>query len=101
MLSGCFDGTLCLWNSECLLQTNVNAHSLSIIIDINFCGQSSNIISLGSDKRLCIWTYGTLQLIYELNDISANCFLILYTNYLFYLQSNSIYIYELFNKTNI
>ncbi len=92
---------MCIWNSDCLVQTNINAHPLSIIIDINFCGRSSNIISLGTDKRLCIWTYNTLQLIYELHDITSNCFLIHCTDYLFYIQLNSVYIYNVVNQTKI
>ncbi|CAF1131739.1 unnamed protein product [Adineta steineri] len=100
-VSGCFNGTLCLWNKDSLIQSNTNAHPLSIILDVNFCGHSSNIISLGTDKRLCIWTYNSLQLIYELHDITSNCFLIHCTNYLFYIKSNSIYIYDIFNQQKL
>jgi WD40 repeat protein len=101
LVSGCFNGTLCVWNRDRLAQTKVNAHPLSIIIDIHFCGHSSNIVSLGTDKRLCIWTYNTLQLIYELHDITSNNFFIHRTNYLFYTQSNSIYIYDIVNQSKI
>lgn len=101
MVSGCYNGTLCVWNGDGLIQTNVNAHPLSIITDINFCGHSSNIISLGTDKRLCIWTYSSLQLIYELNDITSNSFTIHRTNYLFYTQLNCLYIYDTLNQTKI
>ncbi len=101
MVSGCFNGTLCIWNGDGLIQSNVNAHPSSIIIDINFCGHSSNIISLGSDKRLCIWTYSSLQLLYELNEITSNCFTIHRANYLFYTQLNSLFIYDTLNQTKI
>ncbi|CAF3748490.1 unnamed protein product [Rotaria sordida] len=101
LVSGCFNGTLCIWKGNDLIQTNINAHPSSIIIDLNFCGHSSNIISLGTDKRLCIWTYLNLQLIYELNDITSNCFTIHRTNYLFYTKLNSLFIYDIFNQRKI
>ncbi len=101
MVSGCFNGTLCVWNGDSLSQTNINAHPSSIITDINFCGHSSNIISLGTDKRLCIWTYSSLQLLYELNEITSNYFTIHRTNYLFYTQLNSLFIYDTLNQTKI
>jgi WD40 repeat protein len=99
LVSGCFNGTLCLWNGDTLRQTNVHAHRSSVIIDLNFSGHSSNVLSLATDKRLCIWTYGSLQLIYELNDISSNCLTIHRTNYLFYCQMNSLFIYDTLNPT--
>ena len=101
MASGCFSGTLCVWNGDGLIQCNINAHPSSIISDLSFCGHSSNIISVGSDKRLCIWTYSSLQLLYELNDITSNCFTIHRTNYLFYTQLNSLFIYDTLNQTKI
>ncbi|CAF2945911.1 unnamed protein product [Rotaria sp. Silwood2] len=101
LVSGCFNGTLCVWKGNDLIQTNINAHPLSIIIDLNFCGHSSNIISLGTDKRLCIWTYSSLQLLYELNDITSNCFTIHRTNYLFYTKLNSLFIYDTLNQRKI
>jgi hypothetical protein len=101
LVSGCFNGTLCIWNGDGLIQTNLNAHPLSIIIDLNFCGHSSNIISLGTDKRLCIWTYSNFQLVYELNDITSNHFTIHRTNYLLYTQLNSLFIYDTLHQTKI
>ncbi|CAF1403977.1 unnamed protein product [Adineta steineri] len=101
LVSGCFNGTLCIWNGDDLIQTNMNAHPLSIIIDINFCGHSSNIVSLGTDKRLCIWAYNSLQLLYELNDVTSNCLTIHRTNYLFYTQLNSLFIYDTLNQTKL
>lgn len=53
------------------------------------------------DKRLCIWTYSSLQLLYELNEISSSCFTIHRTNYLFYTQLNSLYIYDTLNQSKI
>jgi len=101
LVSGCFNGTLCVWNGDSLSQTNINAHPSSIITDINFCGHSSNIISLGTDKRLCILTYSSLQLIYELNEITSNNFIIHRTNYLFYTKLNCLFIYDTLNQTKI
>lgn len=101
LVSGCFHGCLCVWNGNDLIQTNSNAHSQSIIIDVNFCGHSLNIISLGMDKRLCIWTYSTLQLLYEINEITSNCLTIHRTNYLFYCQLNQLYIYDTLNQKKI
>ncbi|UJR38440.1 hypothetical protein I4U23_031108 [Adineta vaga] len=103
LVSGCFHGTLCIWNGDGLIQSNINAHPLSIIIDINFCGHSSNIVSLGTDKRLCIWTYKSLQLLHELTDITSTCFTIYRTNYLFYTQLNSLFISDTIqqSKTSI
>lgn len=68
---------------------------------MNFCGHSLNIISLGSDKRLCIWTYSSLQLLYEINEITSNCLTIHRTNYLFYFQLNQFYIYDTLNQNKI
>lgn len=100
-MSGCFNGTLCLWNGDDLIQCHLNAHPYSMITDIDFCGHSSNIISLGSDKRLCIWTYSSLQIVYELNDLTSNCFTIHRTNYLFYTQLNCLFISDVLNPTKI
>ncbi|CAF1332024.1 unnamed protein product [Adineta ricciae] len=99
LVSGCFQGTLCVWNSESLVQSNANAHPSSIIIDINFCGHSSNIVSLGTDKRLCIWTYKSLQLLHELTGVTSTCFAIYRTNYLFYTQLNSLFISDILNSS--
>ncbi|CAF1533001.1 unnamed protein product [Rotaria magnacalcarata] len=101
LVSGCFNGVLCVWKGDDLIQTNLHAHPSSIITDLNFCGHSSNIISLGTDKRLCIWTQSNLQLLYELNDITSNCFTIHRTNYLFYTKLNSLFVYDTFNQTKI
>ena len=90
-----------MWNGDCISHVNSNAHPSSIISDLNFCGHSSNVISLGTDKRLCIWTYSSLQLLYELNEITSSCFTIHRTNYLFYTQLNSLYIYDTLNQSKI
>lgn len=101
MVSGCFNGTLCVWKGDDLVQINTNAHPLSIIIDLNFCGNSSNIISLATDKRLCVWTYSNLQLLYEFNDITSTCFTMYRTNYLFYTKLNSLFVYDTHNQTKL
>ena len=90
-----------MWNGDDLIQWNINAHPYSIIIEINFCGHSSNIVSLASDKRLCIWTYSSLQLVHEFNDLTSNCFAIHRTNSLFYTQMNSLLISDLLNPNKI
>jgi len=92
---------LCVWNGNELTQTNDNAHPQSIVIDVNFCGHSLNIISLGTDKRLCIWTYSSLQLLYEIHQVTSNCLTIHRTNYLFYCQLNQLFIYDTLNQNKI
>ena len=101
MVSGCFNGRLCFWKGDSLIHSNSNAHPLSIIIDLSFSGHSSTVISLGTDQRLCIWTYSNLQLLYEFNDITSNCFTTYRTNYLFYTKLNSLFIYDTLNQTKI
>jgi len=101
LISGCFNGSLCLWTSDDLRQMNVNAHPTSIVLDVNFSGPSSNILSLGSDKRLCIWSYSNFQLIHELNEITSQSLMISRTNYLFYCQMNYFYIYDTLNTKKI
>lgn len=101
MVSGCFNGTLCIWKGDDLIQMNSNAHPSSIIIDLNFCGHASNIISLGTDKRLCIWSQSNLQLLCELNDITSSCFVMHRTNYLFYTKLNSLFVYDTLNQTKV
>lgn len=101
LVSGCFHGCLCVWNGNELTQTNDNAHPQSIVIDVNFCGHSLNIISLGTDKRLCIWTYSSLQLLYEIHQVTSNCLTIHRTNYLFYCQLNQLFIYDTLNQNKI
>jgi len=64
-------------------------------------GHLWNIISLGTDRRLCIWTYDTLELIHEFPDITSNWFFIHCTNYLFYIQSNSIFIHDIYPHKKI
>ncbi|CAF4980011.1 unnamed protein product, partial [Rotaria sp. Silwood1] len=41
LISGCYNGTLCSWDNDCLKQIHVNAHPSSIIIDINISDHSS------------------------------------------------------------
>lgn len=92
---------LCVWNGDGLVQSNTAAHPASIIIDIDFCGHSSSIVSLGSDKRLCIWTYKSLQLVHEIVDVTSTCFAIHRTNFLFYSQLNSLFIADTANPSKV
>lgn len=101
LISGCFNGTICVWNGDDLRQMKINAHTSSIIIDLAICGHSSNIVSLGNDKRLCIWNTSNLQLMHELTDITSSCFHIYRNSYLFYCQSNHLYIFETSNSRKI
>ncbi|CAF1275309.1 unnamed protein product, partial [Adineta ricciae] len=50
-------------------------------------------------KRLCIWTYKSLQLLHELTGVTSTCFAIYRTNYLFYTQLNSLFISDIFNSS--
>lgn len=101
MLSGCFSGTLCLWTGDGLRQAKINAHPSSLILDVNFSGHSSHLLSLGSDHRLCIWSYSSFDLLVELSSISSNSLLIFRTNYLFYCQGRDLYVYETLKSSKI